>query len=923
MDGPDRARLREALEAAEALVPGAREVHAHRAATHAAAAEAASVLRARLADLHLPGMPHLQAVPLGTGDDDRLGHLTAAATLLPLSADQDALLRDLAEQVPRDIASARRLGLLRSLFLGRRGREDAEGAARRLIAGNARWGDDITAQLLGQLRGQTREPALPVPVEQIFGGRVALGDHLRLISPSGDLVPVSDLAGLPAAVGLLAGLITDEQRARQRVLDAAEAVRSAEATRLLEGMPLDRLREATRERLRVGALTEAGLRTVQDVLTWGERIRAIPGVGEVTGLRMLGAAASLHRMAREDAKVELDPHRRSGEGAELLAALHTWEVVRQGAKATDVVGMAQALQPLTSRIGPATTHVAVVGPGSPGQLLREVAGPLLERAAELRGSLDEAGRADPWDDFVARPTDYLALLSELGLIEETGVAGDLPEDLIEAVRAQELDATHLTVSLRGYQSFAARFALVQRKVLLGDEMGLGKTIEALAVLAHLAAEGSRWFLVVCPAAVVSNWVREIDRRTTLPSRRLHGALREEALEAWRREGGVAVTTYSTLRTLGEGLAGFELDALVVDEAHYVKNPWAKRSQSVAALARRTGQVVLLTGTPLENRTGEFAVLVDYLDPELIAGRELGPAEFRSAVAPVYLRRNTEDVLVELPDLVEVEEWIELSAADEQAYRDAVAEGNFMAMRRAAFVAGIGTGTGTGTGTGDIGEGPGSVVGSAKLERLVEIVQEAEENGRRVLVFSYFRDVLDRVVEALRAADDSPIFGPLTGSVPAAERQLVVDEFSAAPHGAALVAQIQAGGVGLNIQAASVVVICEPQLKPTTEWQAIARARRMGQLESVQVHRLLAEDSVDERLVELLAGKTEIFGRYARVSETAQAAPEAYDISEADLARQVIEAERQRLFPGDTVTEAERRRLSPEGAPAEPPSPSSA
>jgi SNF2 family DNA or RNA helicase len=124
---------------------------------------------------------------------------------------------------------------------------------------------------------------------------------------------------------------------------------------------------------------------------------------------------------------------------------------------------------------------------------------------------------------------------------------------------------------------------------------------------------------------------------------------------------------------------------------------------------------------------------------------------------------------------------------------------------------------------------------------------------------------------------------------------MVDQFSTAGHGAVLVSQIIAGGVGLNIQAASVVVICEPQLKPTTEWQAIARAHRMGQLESVQVHRLLSEEGVDLRVTEILAKKRELFDEFARISETADSAPEALDLSEADLAREVIAAERARLF----------------------------
>lgn len=124
---------------------------------------------------------------------------------------------------------------------------------------------------------------------------------------------------------------------------------------------------------------------------------------------------------------------------------------------------------------------------------------------------------------------------------------------------------------------------------------------------------------------------------------------------------------------------------------------------------------------------------------------------------------------------------------------------------------------------------------------------------------------------------------------------MVDQFSAAGHGAVLVSQIIAGGVGLNIQAASVVEICEPQLKPTTGWQAIARAHRMGQLETVQVHRLLSEEGVDQRITQILARKRALFDDFARVSDTAESAPEAVDVSEAALAREVIAAERGRLL----------------------------
>jgi len=220
--------------------------------------------------------------------------------------------------------------------------------------------------------------------------------------------------------------------------------------------------------------------------------------------------------------------------------------------------------------------------------------------------------------------------------------------------------------------------------------------------------------------------------------------------------------------------------------------------------------------------------------------------------------------------VEVDEWLPLSKEDAAAYRNAVVIGNFMAMRQAAMSQGN---------------------KSAKLARLIEIVEEAEDNGRRVIVFSHFRDVLDNLARSL----PGNVFGPLTGSVPATARQVVVDQFSAAATAPCSSPRSSQEESDFNIQAASVVVICEPQLKPTTEWQAIARAHRMGQRETVQVHRLLSEDGADQRITEILARRREIFDDFARVSATAESAPEALDVSEADLARAVIAAERERLL----------------------------
>ncbi len=207
---------------------------------------------------------------------------------------------------------------------------------------------------------------------------------------------------------------------------------------------------------------------------------------------------------------------------------------------------------------------------------------------------------------------------------------------------------------------------------------------------------------------------------------------------------------------------------------------------------QAGRTLFLTGTPLENRVEEFRNLVSYLRPDLLdsvsgAKAIAGPIAFRKAVAPVYLRRNQTDVLTELPERLEMEDWIELSGPDFETYKDAVASGNFMAMRRAAYMA------------------PESGA-AAKLTRLRDIVEESAANDWKVVISPDFLDVL-RAVEG--ALDNRVVVGQITGRVPADARQELVDRFTDIEGHAVLLGQIQAGGTGLNIQAASVVVLPSP------------------------------------------------------------------------------------------------------------------
>jgi hypothetical protein len=687
---------------------------------------------------------------------------------------------------------------------------------------------------------------------------------------------------------------------------AYEAVRDQVVAGALDVMPVDRLRDLIRGKVTLAPLIDAGLESVGAVLAAGpEALRRTPGVHRKTGTRGSAAAVQMRESVCGATRVRIDPDARTAEQTVLIAALRRYERARSALKGPD-------LSPLASEIGRRLDPAA--RGASRGAMLctlsgrkrREARDALTElgailsskpvttarkRLSRAEAELEKAGKEQRvtrlWNDYLARPVTYNGLLIDVAQLDPAREAsqGFLPADIVEQVRVLPLDQSLLKTPLRGYQSFGAKFALVQERVILGDEMGLGKTMQSLAAMCHLAAKGATHFLVVCPASVVINWTREVERHTLLEARRLHlpGARRQAAEREWAAKGGVAITTFEALRAMPEDL-DVPVAMMVVDEAHYAKNPNALRTQAVSEWAARSRRALFLTGTPMENKVAEFRVLVGHLSPAIaenldIADEALDGTRFREQVAPVYLRRNQEDVLSELPGRLETQEWVALEGAAMRAYRTAVLDGNFMAMRRAAFA-------------------PGTVKGSPKLRRLVELVSEAADGGRKVIVYSYFRDVLETVTGVLAGRDGvpgMPVIGPLTGDIAPADRQAMVDELTNAAGPAVLVSQIQAGGVGLNIQAASVIIIAEPQLTPTMEEQAIARAHRMGQVRPVDVHRLLCEDSVDQRVLELLAGKRDAFDEYARRSDMANASPDAIDTgSAAKLGHAIVAAERTRF-----------------------------
>jgi SNF2 family DNA or RNA helicase len=311
--------------------------------------------------------------------------------------------------------------------------------------------------------------------------------------------------------------------------------------------------------------------------------------------------------------------------------------------------------------------------------------------------------------------------------------------------------------------------------------------------------------------------------------------------------------------------------VAVDEAHLVKNPDAQRTQAVAQLTKGCDYVVLMTGTALENRLNEMLALATLAQPEMehvfqqmsrMAIEYIQSDDLFEQMAPVYLRRTQQDVLHELPERIFLDNWVIPSDDDKVAYLLSPAQ---VMSRRLAATRGDGTAS------------------SAKYEYLLDLVEEHRQAGRKIVVFSFFRDVINDVCKMLGGIPS------ITGDVSSTERQKIIDSFASDSEQSVLVLQVDAGGVGINLQFAQVVILMEAQFKPSTEWQAIARVHRMGQSRQVIVHRLLAIGTIEERLVQLLEDKTRIFESYAHNSSVRDASSMATDTGSS------IEAQLQKLL----------------------------
>lgn len=446
-----------------------------------------------------------------------------------------------------------------------------------------------------------------------------------------------------------------------------------------------------------------------------------------------------------------------------------------------------------------------------------------------------------------------------------------------------------------YQKAGIEFARAVtggRGVLFGDEMGLGKTIQAIGIIN--ADESIKRVLAICPASLRLNWQRELQRWLVRP---LRSAIASSTL--WPHGFDVVIINYDILTKQAKNLAQ-DWDLVIIDEAHYCKNPDAKRTQMVCGrAAKKNGEEglpglkarirIALTGTPIPNRPIEGWSIFHYLAPDVFPKFWYYAKDFCAAHnngygwdftgasnldklqtklrGSIMVRRKKCDVLTELPpkqrQLVELsrngaagaidaenEAWsrkedhiARLRAAAELAKADSVEQYNAAVaeLRTAARVA-----------FEEISELRHRTA-LAKVPHVIEHIQTSlEEEGHKLVVFAHHRDVIAKILKALKEAGVTAV--SITGDTPMEDRQRAVDRFQSDDSVRVFVGNIQAAGVGITLTAASHVIFAELDWVPGNVTQAEDRCHRIGQHDSVLVQHLVLDGSLDSKMAKTLIEK---------------------------------------------------------------------
>ncbi|MDD2724528.1 MAG: DEAD/DEAH box helicase [Methylovulum sp.] len=518
--------------------------------------------------------------------------------------------------------------------------------------------------------------------------------------------------------------------------------------------------------------------------------------------------------------------------------------------------------------------------GSSSRFLKLEDGQIIALTRELRQRLDDlAGLGEMQDDKIR--FHPLAVQALDNITEGMSLTASKPwkDQLNYLNKISDLNPqvpSTLQGELRDYQregfQWMSRLAHWGAGACLADDMGLGKTVQALALILSRAPAGPT--LILAPTSVCINWLEEAQRFAPTLNVQHFGYGDRQAMLDNVGEFDLVICSYGLLQTEAGRLAQVHWHTLVADEAQAIKNALTKRSK--AAMTLQADFKLITTGTPIENHLGELWNLFNFINPGLLGSLSRFNERYANAIEnqqdhavqqrlkkllrPFILRRLKNDVLTELPPRTEVTLHIELSADERAMYE---------ALRRSALKS-----------ISDAAEEPGSQqlkvlaeimklrraccnprlvmeespIKSSKLQAFEELVDELLDNRHKALVFSQFVGHLDLIRELLDKKGIS--YHYLDGSTPVPQRKKAMNAFQAGD-GDLFLISLKAGGTGLNLTAADYVIHMDPWWNPAVEDQASDRAHRMGQKRPVTIYRLVAKDTIEDKIVDLHKHKRDL------------------------------------------------------------------
>ncbi len=421
--------------------------------------------------------------------------------------------------------------------------------------------------------------------------------------------------------------------------------------------------------------------------------------------------------------------------------------------------------------------------------------------------------------------------------------------------------------------------------ILADDMGLGKTLQVLALLLSLKEESIKkgqkngCSLIVCPASLVYNWQHEIKRFTPQLNCELAVGVKPErervTTEIDQEKTDVIITSYDLLRRDISMYKYLHFDCMIIDEAQFIKNPGTQVAKAVKSV--KASFKAALTGTPIENRCSELWSIFDYCMPgylftykhfkenielpAVLDGDKNAMDRLKRMISPFVLRRLKKDVLKDLPDKLEENVYAPMTKEQEELYKahiqrvkllvDSKSEEDFK-KDRIMILSEL-------TRLRQICCDPGLIYegyagGSAKADLCLEMIKSAAESGHKVLLFSQFTSMLERLVSLLKK-EDIPHY-LLTGQTKKEDRIKMVDAFQE-DETPVFCISLKAGGTGLNLTAADIVIHYDHWWNVAVENQATDRAHRIGQKNVVTVYRLIMQNTIEERIILLQNKKKEL------------------------------------------------------------------